>query len=276
MTDVDAYCRDLEAYLCRKNVGHLIRITGPAFERVVAWAHQGIPLKVAEAGPGEFLCRTGRPVTYWFGVIDGLLKMSTDNAQGQTITYTDRYFERYYRKGPRRRPVRIDFCEADVFDAFDDWRRALGIAAVVPDAAGGPDVEDAVPAIRARRSLASQVEAAVSRLTVLRGSDQAGPVIGTALDVAVRALDALQPEAARARGDARDALLWRVAAIEADLVTSAAAALDAATRADLEREAAAELAPFRTRMAPDAYAQSRRAAIDRLVRLHFGLPEIGV
>ncbi len=239
MTDVDAYCRDLEAYLCRKNVGHLIRITGPAFERVVAWAHQGIPLKVAEAG-------------------------------------IDRYFERYYRKGPRRRPVRIDFCEADVFDAFDDWRRALGIAAVVPDAAGGPDVEDAVPAIRARRSLASQVEAAVSRLTVLRGSDQAGPVIGTALDVAVRALDALQPEAARARGDARDALLLRVAAIEADLVTSAAAALDAATRADLEREAAAELAPFRTRMAPDAYAQSRRAAIDRLVRLHFGLPEIGV
>ncbi len=45
-------------------------------------------LKVAEAGPGEVLCRTGRPVTYWFGVIDGLLKMSTDNAQGQTITYT--------------------------------------------------------------------------------------------------------------------------------------------------------------------------------------------
>jgi CRP-like cAMP-binding protein len=45
-------------------------------------------LKVAEADPGETLCRTGRPVTYWFGVIDGLLKMSTDNAQGQTITYT--------------------------------------------------------------------------------------------------------------------------------------------------------------------------------------------
>ena len=45
-------------------------------------------LKVAEASPGETLCRTGKPVTYWFGVIDGLLKMSTDNAQGQTITYT--------------------------------------------------------------------------------------------------------------------------------------------------------------------------------------------
>lgn len=240
MTDVDAYCRDLEAYLCRKNDGHLIRITGPAFERVVAWAHQGIPLKVAEAG-------------------------------------IDRYFERYYRKGPRRRPVRIDFCEADVFDAFDDWRRALGIAAVVADAAGGSDVEESGPgASRTRRSLASQVEAAVSRLTVLRGSDQAGPLLGQVLDTAVRALDALQPEAARARGDARDALVARVAAIDAGLVAAAAAALDAASRATLEQEADAELAPFRARMAPDAYAQSRRAAIDRLVRLHFGLPEIGV
>jgi len=45
-------------------------------------------LQAAEASPGETLCRTGRPVTYWFGVIDGLVKMSTDNAQGQTITYT--------------------------------------------------------------------------------------------------------------------------------------------------------------------------------------------
>ena len=45
-------------------------------------------LKVAEASPCDMVCRTGRPVTYWFGVIDGLLKMSTDNAQGQTMTYT--------------------------------------------------------------------------------------------------------------------------------------------------------------------------------------------
>ena len=45
-------------------------------------------LKVAEARPGDYICRTGRPVTYWFGVIDGLLKMSTDNAEGQTMTFT--------------------------------------------------------------------------------------------------------------------------------------------------------------------------------------------
>ncbi len=45
-------------------------------------------LCVAEAQPGDFICRVGRPVTYWFGVIDGLLKMSTDTAQGQTMTFT--------------------------------------------------------------------------------------------------------------------------------------------------------------------------------------------
>ena len=45
-------------------------------------------LRISEALPGEFVCRMGRPVTYWFGVVDGLLKMSTDNAEGQTMTFT--------------------------------------------------------------------------------------------------------------------------------------------------------------------------------------------
>jgi CRP/FNR family cyclic AMP-dependent transcriptional regulator len=45
-------------------------------------------LRIADASPGDYVCRVGRPVTYWFGVVDGLLKMSTDNAQGQTMTFT--------------------------------------------------------------------------------------------------------------------------------------------------------------------------------------------
>ncbi|QDL56656.1 Crp/Fnr family transcriptional regulator [Rhodoferax aquaticus] len=45
-------------------------------------------LRIAQAVPGEYLCRMGRPVTYWFGVVDGLLKMSSDNAEGQTMTFT--------------------------------------------------------------------------------------------------------------------------------------------------------------------------------------------
>ena len=45
-------------------------------------------LKIADASPGDYVCRIGRPVTYWFGVVDGLLKMSSDNAEGQTMTFT--------------------------------------------------------------------------------------------------------------------------------------------------------------------------------------------
>lgn len=237
MIDVEAYCRDLEAYLCRKNDGHLIRITGPAFERVQGWAEQGIPLTIAEAG-------------------------------------IDRYFERYYRKGPRRRPVQILFCEADVLDAFDEWRRAVGIARVTSDADGGPAVEEPVPASRSRRSLASQIDSALARLTVMRGSDQAGPALGAALESAVRALDALRPDAARARGDARDALLQRVEQIEERLTAAALDALESDQRAAFEREADTELAPFQARMTAEAYAQSRHAAIHRLVRQHFGLPSL--
>ncbi|AMO22878.1 Crp/Fnr family transcriptional regulator [Ramlibacter solisilvae] len=45
-------------------------------------------LKVGDANPGDYLCRVGRPVTYWFGVIEGLLKMSTDTEQGQSVTFS--------------------------------------------------------------------------------------------------------------------------------------------------------------------------------------------
>ena len=45
-------------------------------------------LKIADAVAGDYVCRNGRPVTYWFGVVDGLLKMSSENAEGQTITFT--------------------------------------------------------------------------------------------------------------------------------------------------------------------------------------------
>jgi len=51
-------------------------------ERVIA------DLRVVEVQPGELVCRVGKPVTFWFGVIDGLLKMSNDTALGVPITFT--------------------------------------------------------------------------------------------------------------------------------------------------------------------------------------------
>jgi CRP-like cAMP-binding protein len=47
-----------------------------------------IDMQVADAEPGEFLCRIGRPATLWFGVVEGLLKMSNDSAIGAPITFT--------------------------------------------------------------------------------------------------------------------------------------------------------------------------------------------
>jgi len=45
-------------------------------------------LRVSEAAPGDLVCRIGRPVTYWFGIIDGLLKMNTVTDDGRAITYS--------------------------------------------------------------------------------------------------------------------------------------------------------------------------------------------
>lgn len=235
--DRDAYCREIEAFLCRKNDGHLIRLVGPAFERVMGWADQGIPVKVAEAG-------------------------------------IDRYFQRYYRKGPRRRPVRVEFCEADVLDAFDEWRRAVGVSVVAADPEGGPMVEEpaAVPA-RPRRSLKSHLDSVMARLTVLRGSDQLRGVHDEALDRAIRALDPLRQAAEQARGSERQAVLDGLETVGAALVRAITEAAPETERAGLAAAAARELEPFRARMPADAYREATDAAMARLVRQQYGLPE---
>ena len=44
-------------------------------------------LRIAPAQTGDRICRFGRAPTFWFGVVDGLLKMSNDTPSGGTITY---------------------------------------------------------------------------------------------------------------------------------------------------------------------------------------------
>ena len=45
-------------------------------------------LLVGDASAGDYVCRVGKPVTYWFGVVEGLLKMSADSADGASMTFT--------------------------------------------------------------------------------------------------------------------------------------------------------------------------------------------
>jgi len=225
----DAYCREIEAYLTRKNDGHLIRIVGPSFARVCGWAEQGVPLKVAYAG-------------------------------------IDRYFERYYAKGPRRRPVHVDHCEHDVLDMFDDWRRAVGVTATSSN-------ENLEP--RPRESLATRLERAMARLTALRAGARP-PVPADLLDGVVRELDQMLPPAKHARGTARAAMVDRVANLDRQLLEAARAGLPRADCEGLKAQAEADLAPFRERMTREAWTSAIEAAFDRLVREHAGLPSLPV
>jgi len=229
---VEDFCRLVEAYLCRKNDGHLVRIVGPAFEQVCGWAIKGVPLNVAMRG-------------------------------------IDRYFDRYYAKGPRRRPVRVEFCEADVMDVFDEWRRALGITA-----ADSAATTQASPLQEERRqaSLPAHLERVVARLTALRAGEDRS--LDATLDEIVHEIDVARAGAKVIRGEARQTLIERLRALDRRLLDAAHSQCDAHTIQALTTEADADLAPFRGRMAPDTYEQSRRAAVDRLLREHRKLPTI--
>lgn len=226
----EVFCREIEAYLTRKNDGHLVRIVGPSFERVMSWSQQGVPLKVALAG-------------------------------------IDRHFERYYSKGPRRRPVRIDHCEADVLDIFDEWRRAVGITA-------GLHSEPATPP-RHRDSLVTSMERAVARLTALRSSSAAG-VPEELLSEAVSEIDRLIPVARTARGAPRDAIIERLRALDRELLSAARARVSAEQEEQLKAQADEELRPFAERMPAVAWQQATASAIDRALRDRTGLPDLTV
>ncbi|WP_027016247.1 Crp/Fnr family transcriptional regulator [Comamonas composti] len=43
-------------------------------------------LLVGDAQAGDYVCRTGKSPTYWFGVVEGLLKMNIDSMDGASMT----------------------------------------------------------------------------------------------------------------------------------------------------------------------------------------------
>jgi hypothetical protein len=252
------FCRAIETYLTQKNDGHLTRVVGPSFDIVAGWAERGIPLKV---------------------VFEGI----------------DRYFERYYRKGPRRRPVKIDFCDADVLDVFDEWRAALGLVADAPgtrepgtEAPGtlAPGTEapgTLAPDTQAPNtqhpspntsSLPAHLERVLRRLSEARAKGTLGDGFDALLDRLSAELDAARAKAGGLRGEARRALIDRLGALDAEFVRALQQMLDAETAAALAREAEQELAPFRGGMSAETFARVRSAAIERLVRERANMPII--
>jgi hypothetical protein len=230
------YCREIETYLCKKNDGHLIRVVGPSFDLVAAWAGRGVPLKIAFAG-------------------------------------IDRYFERYYGRGPRRRPVKIDFCEADVLDVFDEWRRATGLPSPRASNASTPSDsgDGGADAHRRGSSLPKHLERVVAKLTQARAGGTIGEEFDALIDGVARELDAAR-QAHGMRGESRSAMIARLAAIDARMIEAARTALPPGDSRAISAEADEMMASYRATMAPDAFMRAHAAATDRLVRERLRLP----
>jgi hypothetical protein len=237
MNDPADYCRQVETYLCRKNEGHLVRIVGPAFEQVRSWAERGVPLRIAFRG-------------------------------------IDRYCERYYAKGPRRRPVRIEFCEDDVLDAFEDWRRAVGGAGFTAPETDGDAAQDGGRTTARKPSLPAHVERVQARLRHLLERDSFSPALNARLTQLLGRLDDVRDTAQGARGSAREAVIAHLGSLDAELMTAAAAELEPAVAERLRQEAAEEIRPFTGRMPADARVQALSAAETRLIRDTLALPVI--
>lgn len=236
-TDVGAFCRAVEAHLCRVNGGHLVRIVGPAFELVAGWATQGLPLRV---------------------VLHGV----------------DRTITRLTAKGPRRRPVRIEFCEADVRDAGDQWRRAVGVRAAETEAqaASPADAPERQPS--RLPSLARHLERVLLRLSAVGATHELSPVFADAMSATIRDVDACLNAARGVRGDARTAIVDRLVEIERAMTEAAMAALPVARRADILDQVQRELSPYRGQMPPAAFRDAEHALFGDLARRHFSLPQV--
>jgi hypothetical protein len=237
-----ALCRAVESYLRRKNDGHLIRIVGPAFEMVCEWAAAGIPLRVVERA-------------------------------------IDRRYVRYYARGPKRHPLRIEYCEADVLDLFDDWKRAVGVgtagrsgAGSESEAAGG----EAVPRrgrSEGRRSLAGHLDDLAARLSTWNPPPGAAALERLVVE-ARGTLDAARAGGRTLRGEARRRLMEQLRELDARL--PGAARLDAgdAVLGELRSEARGSLEPFRVRMPAPEFSKALEAATDRLLVDRFKLPRL--
>jgi len=231
--NTDEYCREIEAYLCRKNDGHLIRIVGPSFERVRGWSARGIPLKVACQG-------------------------------------IDTYFVRYYAKGVRRRPVQIDFCENDILDAFDAWRRAVGVR--LP---GAEETQAEIQSKRRTRSLPEHLDRVCERVTARRaGMTPPPPEFDAVLDTIVREAAAFRDQPGPLRGETRERITARLAELDRLMLDAARAHVDPSAVQAMRTEASVQLLPFRDRMPDDTYQRAVEAAVDGLLREREHLPVV--
>lgn len=238
MQQVGAYCREVESYLCRRNGGHLIRIVGPSFEIVRGWAETGVPLS--------------------------LVRRAIDACS-----------ERREARRETGRPLRIEFCESEVRDQFQRWRRAVGPYVSADDEGLRTGDEEQPPA--ASIGLAGHLTRASARLARAAARLDHSEPFRAALDAVVARVSDVQINSKGARGDRRETFIEALKSLDAQLMDAAREeAARSGLAAELQSAAAAELAPWRGRMAADAWSGAVAAASDRLLRARLDLPDLAL
>jgi hypothetical protein len=216
----------VEAHLTRINGGHLVRVVGPAFALVKQWADEGIPLTVVFKG-------------------------------------IEQKAERH-KLGASQRPLRIEFCDADVREIFAAWRRATGT-----EFAGIESPASAKP-----RSPSKSIDKAIERLGRVAGRLELPDDFRDAVSRAIERLSEVRDGLAHSRGAARAPWLAQLASIDEALVASARRVVDAAALQELTAQAERDMAAYRDRLAPDAWARAVTITADRGVRALLGLPTL--
>jgi hypothetical protein len=237
VSDIGEYCRQVEAHLTKVNGGHLVRIIGPGFSLVRAWAEAGIPLSVVFRG-------------------------------------IEQKAERH-RAGASRRPLRIEFCEADVLEVFETWRRAVGVVSIDDqDDQEAPVGDETVErgSGPARRSVSRELDRAAERLVRLAGRLELPESLRDAATAALTAVVETREAIRALRGAQRQARLAELEHEDRRLVDAACASLPPDVAESLQREAAASLESYRDRLTPDAWDRAVRVNLTRLVRDHYQLP----
>jgi hypothetical protein len=133
---------------------------------------------------------------------------------------------------------------------------------------------DARPPLQTAPSLGAHLDRIIVRLTTLRAGGRLAPAADAAVDAAIRELDAARRDAARLPGEARTAFVNRLREIDAQLTAAVSAGLGQRERRAIERDADADLAPFRAAMAAEAYERARGEIFARLLRQRTGLPVV--
>lgn len=251
--DVGEYCRIVEDHLTRVNGGHLIRIVGPAFELVRQWAGAGVPASV---------------------VLRGI----------------DLKAERH-RLGNATRPLRLEFCEADVREVYRNWRRAVGLPgnegaesgeAIAEGAAAGgagqdadsDSQEDQKDRKERRPSMTRHLDRAVDRMSRAMSRADLPDDLREALDLVLQELVELRDVARKARGPIREEITQRLQLLNDQLADRLQSFAPTAVLESVRREAESELAHYRGRLSRDAWPRAVDANADRLLRDRYGLPTL--